>query len=132
MYDVNDILKQLNDGVEAEAIAQQMTDALNQAIAQKNEADAKQKAANDKLMVAQGIADGINAFINTFYPTLDEKLSGQDVIDLIEGVQELKQTLAPLKAAFDGLKQAKPAVKPAATKPDNADALSDFISSMGW
>ena len=90
MYDVNDILKQLNDGVEAEAIAKQMTDALNQAIAQKNEADAKQKAANDKLMVAQGIADGINAFINTFYPTLDEKLSGQDVIDLIEGVQELK------------------------------------------
>ena len=94
MYTVDDILSRLNKGEDSAAIAQEMADLLNQAIAQKDAQDKKAaETARRKVNIANDIADRINAFFAEFYPIATTQIKGDDIIAIGEDAQWLKDLL---------------------------------------
>lgn len=86
MYNMNDILAQLQGGQSAEEIAKSFTDALNAAIQKQNEADARRKA---KISDMANLIDDIIDFIREYYPEVlpedaDLDISEDDVAELID------------------------------------------------
>ena len=117
MVNQNDILKALQEGQDADTIAQQMTDALNAAIAQKKKIDAdkaKTEAAR-KEQIMQDILNSIFDFIDEFYP---------DFAVPAEIEFMLKNSDKPKVKAS---KKANTIHKP--TTPDNT--ILDFLRSQG-
>ena len=109
MYSVDDIMKRLNAGEDAEDIAQEFTDALNSALNEKKAADeaaAKAAAAADAMEVARNarvadawdVADPLNAFLAEHYPELAKSpISAEEIVDLFDSVVELNHSLGMLK-----------------------------------
>ena len=70
MYNINDILAQLQGGKSADEIAKSFTDALNAAIQKQNEADARRKA---KICDMTNLIEDIIDFISEYYPEVMPK-----------------------------------------------------------
>ena len=86
MYNINDILAQLQSGQSADEIAKSFTDALNAAIQKQNEADARRKA---KISDMANLIDDIIDFISKYYPEVlpedaDLDISEDAVTELID------------------------------------------------
>ena len=134
MYNMNDILAQLQGGQSAEEIAKSFTDALNAAIQKQNEATARRKA---KISDMANLIDDIVNFINKYYPEVlpedaDLDISEDDVAELID---ELDTAIPQLTSALEEL-AAKPVSMRETTKKypgifEANDAIEKFFKQNG-
>lgn len=131
MFRQEDILRQLQEGVEAGALAQQFTDALNAAIAQKKAEDAaKNQRIAEKVARMQAIVDEMFDFIDEFYPEFAvpaearNEVTGESIVDTMEQAkQEIAQLTSFMKKPTVKIKPAAPTVK--------ADAIAEFLKANG-
>ena len=113
MYNINDILAQLQSGQSADEIAKSFTDTLNAAIQKQNEqnkADARRKAKiSDMTNLAEAIIDFISEYYSEVIPKdMDLDITEADVAELID---ELDTAIPQLVSAFKGFEEL--IVKPA-------------------
>ena len=102
MYNINDILAQLQSGQSADEIAKSFTDALNAAIQKQNEqtkADERRKAKiSDMTNLAEAIIDFISEYYSEVMPKdMDLDITEADVAELID---ELDVAIPQLVSAF--------------------------------
>lgn len=134
MFRQEDILRQLQEGVEAGALAQQFTDALNAAIAQKKAEDAaKNQRIAEKVARMQAIVDEMFDFIDEFYPEfavpaeLRNEVTGESIVDTME---QAKQEVAQLTSFMQNRQKPTMKIKPAAPTV-KADAIAEFLKANG-
>ena len=135
MFRQEDILKQLQEGADAGALAQQFTDALNAAIAQKNAEDAaKNKKIAEKVARMQAIVDEVFDFVDEFYPEfkvpedLKAQVNGEMIVDAMEqAMDEVAQLTAFMKNHNVQLQNQRRVAAPTA----KADAIADFLRANG-
>lgn len=118
MYNMNDILAQLQGGQSADQIAKSFTDALNAAIQKQNEqseAEARRKA---KISDMADLIEDIFDFIDEYYPEvlpedMDLEITEADVAELIDELDAAIPQLVQLTSALKGLEEltAKPVSK---------------------
>ena len=156
MYEVNDIVKMLEEGQSADEIAKSFTDVMNKAIREKEEKDSKkkmeevyQKAMRDDMY---NIVKTVKIYMENYYPTewkkefADVDLSNPELLDdMISQVDKYVQLHKNITAFIDTM---FPKVKAeeedaAATKPDLStdsfkdpfdnfeDIFSDFFKKNG-
>ena len=146
MVNQNDIFTALQNGEDPQALANSFADALNAAIKQKAEADAKaaeeakakQKAESirqDKLDFAAGIIEDVMDFLEEFYPDVyDEDMRKAatehpemlvDVFDQAEA--EIKRMRLVHALDSDGDKDMKPTPRPVRS----ANPIEDFLKMNG-
>lgn len=138
MFRQEDILRQLQEGADAGALAQQFTDALNAAIAQKNAEDAaKNKRIAEKVARMQAIVDEVFDFVDEFYPDfkvpedLKAQVNGEMIVDAMEqAMDEVAQLTAFMKNHNMQLQKA-PIQKRTAAPTAKADAIADFLRANG-
>lgn len=140
MYRQEDILKALQEGADASALAQQFADALNAAIAQKNAEDAaKNQKVAEKMARMQAIIDEVFDFMDEFYPEFKVPADAREAITAEGLVDELDKTVAELAQFSKFLKANQnifgevPVVKvqKAAAPVGNADAIANFLKANG-
>ena len=107
MYNINDILAQLQSGKSADEIAKSFTDALNAAIQKQNEqtkADERRKAKiSDMTNLAEAIIDFISEYYSEVIPKdMDLDITEADVAELID---ELDTAIPQLVSAFKGFEE---------------------------
>lgn len=156
MVNQNDIFTALQNGEDPQVLANSFADALNAAIKQKAEADAKaaeeakakQKAENarqEKLDFAAGIIEDIMDFLEEFYPDIyeDEMRNAAaehpemlvDVFDQAEAeikrmkplFSELERLISALDNDGDGDKDMKPTPRPMRS----VNPIEDFLKMNG-
>jgi hypothetical protein len=141
MYDVNDILARLQNGENADAIAQEFADALNGAIQKRNEEKAAADRKADKVATLTHILDEIIDFVEEFYPELivdeDIEVTPEEVENIIEVLDVYVPKFKELNAALVNLETltSKPshALKkeiPVTIKVD-ADPINTFLKQHG-
>ena len=131
MYNINDILAQLQSGQSADEIAKSFTDALNAAIQKQNEqtkADERRKAKiSDMTCLIEDVID----FISEYYPEVMPKDMdlGFTEADVAELIDELDTTIPQLASAFKEFEEltVKPIskVEPIGTTKKRPDAKSE-------
>ena len=107
MYNINDILAQLQSGHSADEIAKSFTDTLNAAIQKQNEqtkADERRKA---KICDMTNLAEAIIDFINEYYSEVMPKDMDLDITeaDVAELIDELDTAIPQLVSAFKGFEE---------------------------
>ena len=140
MFDEKTILTRLQNGEDAQKIADEMAAIINKA----NKAYADQKAAEEaakaeaakldtqKKEDLQEILDMFADWFNTYYG-IDAKseLDAETVLSLIDSIEEYLNAIKDLQKAFD----VKPATKPVKKiiKAKSADeTINQFLKNMGW
>ena len=149
MINQNDIFTALQNGEDPEAIANSFTDALNAAIKQKAEADAKaaeaakakQKAENarqEKLDFAAGIIEDIMDFLEEFYPDVyDEDMREAATSHpelLVNAFDQAEAEVKRMKPLFDELERLTKALEDSDKdlKPTPArNPIEDFLKMNG-
>jgi hypothetical protein len=134
MFRQEDILKKLQEGADAGAIANEFANALNAAIAQKNAEDAaKNQRIAEKVARAQAIIDEVFDFIDEFYPEFSvpvdarKELTGEGLVDTME---QAKQEVAQLTQFMKNHQKPTMKIKPAAPTA-KADAIAEFLKANG-
>lgn len=156
MVNQNDIFTALQNGEDPQVLANSFADALNAAIKQKAEADAKaaeeakakQKAESirqDKLDFAAGIIEDIMDFLEEFYPDIYEDEMRQaatdhpemlvDAFDQAEAevkrmkplFNELERLISALDSDGDSDKDLKPTPRPVRS----VNPIEDFLKMNG-
>ena len=139
MVKQEEILKMLQEGVDAGELAQQFADALNAAIAEKNAADAKKNAqVAQKVAKMQAIIDETFDFIDEYYPDfkvpkeMREEFTAESVIDAMDqAAEDIKHLVAFSKSLKnDSFFQKVMEDKPAHTKLSR-DPIADFLKANG-
>lgn len=153
MVNQNDIFTALQNGEDPEAIANSFTDALNAAIKQKAEADAKaaeaakakQKAENarqEKLDFAAGIIEDIMDFLEEFYPDIyDEDMREAATSHpemLVDAFDHAEAEIKRMKPLFDELERLTKALedsdkdlKPTPIPTHVRNPIEDFLKMNG-
>ena len=148
MVNQNDIFTALQNGEDPEAIANSFTDALNAAIKQKAEADAKaaeeakvkQKAENarqEKLDFAASLIEDIMDFLEEFYPDIyDEDMRNAATSHpevLVDAFDNAEAEVKRMKPLFDELERlAKALDDDKDLKPTPArNPIEDFLKMNG-
>lgn len=143
MVKQEDILKMLQEGADAGAIAQQFTDALNGAIAEKKAADEKKNAqVAQKVAKMQAIIDEAFDFIDEYYPDfkvpqeMRDEFTAEAVIDAMDqAAEDIKQLMSFAKSLKnDPVFQKVMEDKPARNKISRAvkgDPILDFLKANG-
>ncbi len=141
MYDVNDILARLQNGENADAIAQEFADALNGAIQKRNEEKAAADRKADKVATLTYILDEVIEFVEEFYPELivdeDLEVTPEDVENVIEVLDVYAPKFKELNAALANLEslasKPSPSLKkelPVSFKIDT-DPINTFLKQHG-
>ena len=142
MYDKADILARLQNGEDAQTIANEIADLLNEAVAEHAEAEEAKRlqAAKEaeKVNAADLVVQHGNAFLKTYYPDLYvsdfDTLTGKDLIkfvdDMLKEYHEFKksiknfdQLIADLEK-LDAKSKAEP--KPATVR-HKKDPVAEFL-----
>ena len=146
MINQNDIFTALQNGEDPQVIANSFADALNAAIKQKTEADAKaaeeakQKAANarqEKLDFAASIIEDIMDFLEEFYPDVyDEDMREAAVSHpelLVNAFDQAEAEIKRMKPLFDELERLSKALdEDKDLKPTPArNPIEDFLKMNG-
>ena len=154
MVNQNDIFTALQNGEDPEVIANSFTDALNAAIKQKAEADAKaaeeakakQKAENarqEKLDFAASIIEDIMDFLEEFYPDVyDEDMREAAVSHpelLVNAFDQAEAEIKRMKPLFDELDRLISALdddddkdmKPTPRPVRSVNPIEDFLKMNG-
>ena len=152
MYNSNDILKMLREGKSVDAIARELTDAINNAEAtynaEKAEAERKRKEeeaakakveADKKLKIADCdvIITAIRTYLDKWYPNLVsneiwDEISAEDLMVIIDtSIDEIKTSIAAINKLFpNGTPNLTLATTPKNLK--NADdAINLFLKNFG-
>lgn len=148
MFDVNEILARLQNGEDAQKIADEMAATLNLANKTYEDQKAKEEAAKKQNEIQkkedlQEILDMFCDWFGTHYEMdveeIKSELKADQVIELIDSLKEYVEAVKGLETLFS----VKNATKPTApigtkiiksnTKPKSADEqISDFLNKMGW
>ena len=141
MYNVDDILARLQNGENADAIAQEFADALNGAIQKKNEAQAAADRQADKVATLTYILDEIIEFVAEFYPELitdeDLEVTPEEVEHIIEVLDVYAPKFRELNAALVNLEALsnKPSPSPKKAIPVSfnidTDPINTFLKQHG-
>lgn len=123
MYNINDILAQLQSGQSADEIAKSFTDALNAAIQKQNEQNERRKAKiSDMTNLAEAIIDFISEYYSEVMPKdMDLDITEADVAELID---ELDTAIPQLVSAFKDFEELT--VEPIGTTKKRPGVKSDF------
>ena len=155
MVNQNDIFTALQNGEDPQVIANSFADALNAAIKQKAEADAKaaeeakvkQKAENarqEKLDFAASIIEDIMDFLEEFYPDVyDEDMRNAATSHpevLVDAFDHAEAEVKRMKPLFDELERLAKALdededkdlKPTPRLARSANPIEDFLKMNGW
>lgn len=143
MYNINDILAQLQGGKSADEIAKSFTDTLNAAIQKQKEQSERRKAKiSDMTILIEEIVD----FLNEYYPEVMPKdvdlgITEAEVAELID---ELDTAIPQLVSAFKDLEKLtvepigttkkRPNVKSVTFKAEDCsfgDAMEKFFKQNG-
>lgn len=140
MVKQEDIFKALQEGADAQAMAQQFADALNAAIAQKNALDAKKNVeVKEKMAHMNTILEEVFDFIDKYYPEFHlpkearEQITAEAIVDAIDQAAEEAKELSKLFKALEARHQKTESIKPAVTpiKVADSDAIANFLKAQG-
>ena len=141
MFDEKTILARLQNGEDAQKIADEMAAMINSTIQTYNDQKAAEEAAKMQAEVQkkedlQSILDMFADWFNAYYG-IDAKgeLNADAVLELIDSVQEYIKAMNDLSAVFGTKVAKKPATETAAkaVKTQSADeTLNAFLNKMGW
>ena len=138
MFDVNEILARLQNGEDAQKIADEMAATLNLANKTYEDQKAKEEAAKkqNEVQKKEDLQEILDMFIDWFktYYGIETKgeLEADAVLELIDSIQEYIEALKGLESMFGVKKPAAKVIK-SNTKPKSADEqISDFLNKMGW
>ena len=139
MFDEKVILARLQNGEDAQAIANEMADMINKAnkmyadeLAKAKEAkraeEQKQAVQKQKIADLQAILDEFALWFQEYY-NIDagDELKAESIMELIDGVQEYMDALKGLEMVIGK----KPAVK-VVKRPSADDTINQFLKQMGW
>ena len=139
MFTEKDILARLQNGEDAQTIANEMADMINKAnkmyadeVAKAEEAkraeEQKQAVQKQKIADLQSILDEFAAWFQEYYGIdASDELKADSIMELIDEVQVWTDALKHLGA----MSVKKPAVK--VTKKVSADdTINQFLKQMGW
>lgn len=121
--DMNDIIARLKNGEDAQAIADEMTKSLNDAVKQ---VEKESKQAGRKAALAQEIADRINEYaaLNGYK---DSALTASDVENIFTEVYGLMDGVNDL---LDALFPKSEKVKVKKVKKTDDDVIADFLNTF--
>ena len=142
MFDEKVILARLQNGEDAQAIANEMADMINKAnkmyadeVAKAEEAkraeEQKKAIQEQKTADLQDILDQFAAWFQEYYNIdASDELKADSIMELIDGIQEYMDALKGLEMVIGK----KPAVKviKSNTKPSTDDTINQFLKQMGW
>lgn len=140
MFDEKTILARLQNGEDAQKIADEMAamiNAANKAYADQKAAEAAKKAEAAKIEVQkkeelQEIIDLFMEWLETFYGIkVDEEVPADSVIELIDSLKEYIEAFKGLEAMLGAKKPAAKVIK-SNTKPNADDTINQFLKQMGW
>lgn len=124
--DMNNIITRLKNGEDAQAIANEMAETLNKAVAS---VAAESKKTDRKTQLAQEIADRVNEYAE-LQGLEDAVLTAEDVEHIFSEVYDL---VTSLNSILDGLfaekKQATPRKTKVIQKSDD-DVIADFLNTF--
>lgn len=139
MFDEKVILARLQNGEDAQTIANEMADMINKAnkmyadeLAKAEEAkraeEQKQAVQKQKVTDLQNILDEFALWFAQYYGIdAGDELKADSVLEVIDGLQEYVDALKGLEMAFGK----KPAVK-VVKKASADDTINQFLKQMGW
>ena len=124
MYNINDILAQLQSGQSADEIAKSFTDALNAAIQKQNEQTKANERRKAKICDMTNLIEDVFDFISEYYPEVMPKDMDLDITEaeVAELIDELDTTIPQLVSAFKGFEELT--VKPIGTTKKHPGAKS--------
>ena len=139
MFDEKVILARLQNGEDAQTIANEMAEMINKAnkmyadeVAKAEEAkraeEQKQAIQKQKTADLQDVLDQFAAWFQEYY-NIDagDELKAESVMEIIDGIQEYMDALKGLEMVIDK----KPAVK-VVKKASADDTINQFLKQMGW
>lgn len=134
MYNVEDILAQLQNGQTPDSIAKSFTDSLNAAIQKQKENEAKNADRAKKIAHLTAIFEDIVDFIEEYYPDLiladmDMDINESDVEALIAEFDNIVPILIELNKPLDAAKIT--IEKPTTNKVSFGDAMEKFFKTNG-
>ena len=142
MFDEKVILARLQNGEDAQTIANEMAEMINKAnkmyadeVAKAEEAkraeEQKQAVQKQKMADLQDILDQFAAWFQEYY-NIDagDELKADSIMEIIDGIQEYMDALKGLEMVI-GKKPAVKVVK-SNTKPSADDTINQFLKNMGW
>ena len=138
MFDEKTILARLQNGEDAQKIADEMAAMINAANKTYTDQKAAEEAAKKQNEVQkkeelQEIIDLFMEWLETFYGIkVDEEVPADSVIELIDSLKEYIDAFKGLEAMLGAKKPAAKVIK-SNTKPANADeTINAFLNKMGW
>lgn len=138
MFDEKTILARLQNGEDAQKIADEMAAMINAANKTYTDQKAAEEAAKKQNEVQkkeelQEIIDLFMEWLETFYGVkVDEEVPADSVIELIDSLKEYIDAFKGLEAMLGAKKPATKVIK-SNTKPVNADeTINAFLNKMGW
>lgn len=126
MFNKETVLARLRNGEDAQVIANEMAELVNEAIKEVQEQKKKEEAAlreKEKVAELDVIVEDFGKWLIKHYE-VDEPLNQINTVEIIETIDELVKNLK-LLADLDK----KLSVKKV---PAKKDSLEDFIKQMGW
>ena len=138
MFDEKTILARLQNGEDAQTIANEMAAMINAANKTYTDQKAAEEAAKKQNEVQkkeelQEIIDLFMEWLETFYGVkVDEEVPADSVIELIDSLKEYIDAFKGLEAMLGAKKPTAKVIK-SNTKPANADeTINAFLNKMGW
>lgn len=149
MYNINDILAQLQSGQSADEIAKSFTDVLNAAIQKQNEQTKANERRKAKISDMTNLIEDVIDFISEYYPEVMPKDMDLDITetDVAELIDELDTTIPQLASTFKdfeeltsskgepiGIAKKSPAVKSVTFEAKDfsfGDAMEKFFKQNG-
>lgn len=137
MLDKNDVIARLAKGEDAQAIADELADILNAAIAEHTAAQEKEKEAaakyNMKVECANNIFVAILDFLEAYYPDLYDasahKISGEDWIAMLDDATvEIKKLRKQMENLDQFLKDYEAIKEQSKAKTKAKDPIAEFLS----
>lgn len=137
MFDEKTILARLQNGEDAQKIADEMAAMINKANKTYNDQKAAEEAARKQNEVQkkedlQEILDLFADWLKIYYGVETKgELEADVVLELIDSIKEYLEALKDLESVFN-MKNAPKIIK-SNTKPKSADEqIRDFLNKMGW
>ena len=140
MFDEKTILARLQNGEDAQTIADEMAAMINAANKtysdQKAAEEAAKKTEAQKYEDLQEILDMFVDWFGTYYEIdvedLKSELKADEVIELVDSLKGYIEVIKGLESMFDSKKTVNKVIK-SNTKPKSADdRINDFLNKMGW
>ena len=142
MFDEKVILARLQNGEDAQTIANEMAEMINKAnkmyadeVAKAEEAkraeEKKQAVQKQKVADLQDILDQFAAWFQEYYNiNAGDELKAESVMEIIDGIQEYMDALKGLEMVI-GKKPVTKVIK-SNTRPSADDTINQFLKQMGW